>query len=81
MRGRVATVKWVSPARGDVRESGEPRPSAVTLDANKCLGTISSATGTAPGGSWAFYMGDDPSGGALLDRVVARFKERSAKEV
>ena len=78
VRGRVATVKWASPAQGDVRESGEPRPSAVTLDANKCLGTISSATGTAPGGSWAFYTGDDPSGGALLDRVVARVKERSA---
>ena len=60
-----------------MRESGEPRPPAVTLGANKCLGTVSSATGTAPEGSWAFYTGDDPSGGALLDRVVARVKERS----
>ena len=67
-----------TPAQGDVRESGEPRPSTVTLSTNKCLGTISSATGTAPEGSWAFYKGEDPSGGALLDRVIARVKERSA---
>ena len=32
----------------------------------------------APEGSWAFYVGEDPSSGALLDRVVARVKERSA---
>ena len=49
----------------------------MTLSADKCLGTISSATGTAPEGSWAFYKGEDPDGGALLDRVVARVKERS----
>ena len=76
-RVREATVNWVAPAQGDVRESSEPRSSTVTLSANKCLGTISSATGTAPEGSWAFYKGEDPSGGALLDRIVARVKERS----
>ena len=45
----------------------------MTLSADKCLGTISSATGTAP--EFMGILAKVAQGGALLDRVVARVKE------
>ena len=55
----------------DIGKVGAPDVN-IRLQDHKCVGDVTRATGGGDLGAWGFYTGADPSGGRIIDRIVAR---------